>query len=65
VFRKGITIQKAISVPTENILTAINQWQEVEGIFCDLSKAFDCVNHETLLGKFNCYSLHGVNIKIV
>jgi hypothetical protein len=63
-FRKGIPNQKAISTPTDNILTAINPWQEVEGIFCDLSKAFDCVNHETLLGKFNCYRIYGVNIKL-
>ena len=63
-FRKCIPIQKAISAPTDNILTAINPWQEIEGIFCDLSKAFNCVNHETLLGKFNCYRIHGVNIKL-
>jgi hypothetical protein len=62
-FRKWIPIQKAISTPTDNILTAINPWQEVEGIFFDLSKKFDCVNRETLLGKFNCYRTHGVNIK--
>jgi hypothetical protein len=62
-FRKCIPIQKAISTPTDNILTATNPWQEVEGIFCELSKAFHCVNHETLLGKFNCYRIHGDNIR--
>ena len=63
-FGKCIPIQKGIFTPTDNILTAINPWQEVEAIFCDLSKAFDCGNHETLLGKFNCYRIHGVNIKL-
>jgi hypothetical protein len=24
---------------------------------------FVCVNHETLLGKLNCYGIHGLNIK--
>jgi hypothetical protein len=59
-FRKCIPIQKAISNPNDNI-TVKNPRQEVEGIRCDLSIAFDCVNHETLLGKFNCYRIHGID----
>ena len=61
-FRRAIPIQKAISTPTDNILTAITPWQEVEGIFCYLSKAF--VLHEHPLGKFSCYRIHGINIKL-
>jgi hypothetical protein len=30
-------------------LTAMNNSQIVGGIFCDLQKAFDCVNHKILL----------------
>jgi hypothetical protein len=29
------------------------------GIFCDLAKAFDCVNHEILLAKFHYYVIQG------
>ena len=55
-------IQKAIFTLPDNILTTLNRQQPVGGIFCDLSKTFDCVNHETLLGKFYCYRIRGVNI---
>ena len=33
----------------------------LEGIFCDLVNAFDCVNHETLLAELHLYGIKGVS----
>jgi hypothetical protein len=60
-FRKGSHIEKAIFSVKENILTSLNQREQVGGIFCDLTKAFDCVNHEILLAKLHYYGIRGVS----
>jgi hypothetical protein len=41
------------------ILAAMNSKQMVRGIFCDLHKAFDCINHAVLLEKLKFYVVMG------
>jgi hypothetical protein len=40
-------------------LTAMKGKQMVGGIFCDLHKAFDCINHAVLLQKMKYYGVSG------
>jgi hypothetical protein len=51
--------KKATSELTNVILSALNDKLNVAGIFCDLAKAFDCVNHDILLSKLNFYGITG------
>jgi hypothetical protein len=52
-FRKKGSTETAIFYLTNNILQALNDSKQVGGIFCDMTKVFDSVNHETLLTKLD------------
>jgi hypothetical protein len=48
-----------------NILSSLDKKNYVGGLFCDLQKAFDCVNHNILLAKMEFYGISGIVIKLM
>ena len=54
------TLQAILSI-TEKIQTAIDQNTFSCGVFLDLSKAFDTVNHKILLDKLDHYGIQGLS----
>jgi hypothetical protein len=52
----------AIYTLHSHILETLERCNHAAGIFCDLTKAFDCVSHDTLLGKL---AIYGIGDKII
>ena len=59
-FRAGHSTTHALINITEKVRAALDQDKVSCGIFVDLQKAFDTVNHEILLDKLNYYGFRGV-----
>ena len=59
-FRKKHSTNHALIDITENIRKALDNGKFACGIFIDLQKAFDTVNHNILINKLNHYGIRGV-----
>ena len=64
-FRTSSSTDKAVFKLIYEILKALNYKLMVGGIFCDLQKAFDCVNHNLLLPKLEFHGITGTAYKLI
>ena len=60
-FRQQYSTSHALIKKTENIRKALDDGYIGCGVFVDLQKAFNTVDHQILLAKFNHYGIHGVS----
>ena len=58
-FCKGHSTKQAILEITDYLKTSIDNKNITCGLFLDLSKAFDTINHEILLNKLSKYGIRG------
>ena len=62
-FKKNYFTTHALIHLTNLASESLDKWKFVCGIFVDLQKAFDSVDHEILLNKLDHYGIRGITNK--
>ena len=63
-FRKGYSTSQTLLNITQKIMDALDKGQFACGVFIDLQKAFDTVDHEILLKKLYHYGIRGTPLSL-
>ena len=64
-FRKSLSTIDAIAGLMEKLLSSLDKSKKTLGLFCDLSKAFDCVDHTILLLKLEHYGIRDRELNLI
>ena len=64
-FRKGYNTQHCLLLMIEKWKKALDNKKHAGAILTDLSKAFDCINHELLIAKLDAYGFDKNSLKFI
>ena len=64
-YREGYSTQHALLWLVENCKKALDQKMNTGAVFIDLSKAFDCLNHDLLIAKLDAYGFTRQALKYI
>lgn len=64
-FQKHKSTEQALLRAKEKIIQGIENKVFTLGLFLDLRKAFDSVNHDILLLKLQCYGIRAMSLKLI
>lgn len=64
-FRPKHSTCNAVTKLTEDILLGFDKKEMTLAVFCDLSKAFDTINHDILLQKLAGYGIRGTALNLI
>ena len=62
-FRTAHSYKNAVSELVGCILKGLEKKQHTVGIFLDLSKAFDSIEHQAIFEKLSCYGIRGTSLE--
>ena len=63
-FRKVYSAQHCLMVMLEKVKESRDKGEEFEAFFTDLSKAFDCIDHNLLITKLFWYGVTHISLKL-
>ena len=64
-FQKEYSAQHCLLVMIKKFKVAIDRGNEFDALLCDLSKAFDCINHPLLIPKMYSYGASPLSINMI